>query len=624
MIMKLTIAFTSAFLLITSLAQAQESIKVAAQIKGATIYKNGATLSHKAAVTVPKGNHEIVIRNVANAIDPSSIQIKAPALMTIMSVNFTKDYQDEKKPTTIVLPSSELQNARRTLTQIINKRVAEEETLAMLSANQKIGGANTGVAVAELTKMATYYKTQQLASRDSIALYQEQEQLQLELITKLEKEAGVANQIVKEEGGYIVLQVMTTQAVTNELNISYLTPNAYWYPTYDFKIASTTQPLNIVYKANIGQTTGIDWKQTQLELATNNPSQNNTAPEVTPWFLAYGSRPKAKSETNWVGNGDRISSAQFAKRPITNVSQAIEGNAPGVQMTTPIGQPGSGSTIRFRGNASLSGSSEPLVVVDGALYAGNLDDINPKDIASMDILKDASATSLYGSRGANGVIVVTTQSRGMSEYTEMRESELNTTFDIAIPYDIASNGKEHTVMLKDIKHSASYYYFAAPRLEEAAFLMADLTNFEQLQLMPGDANLILDNTYIGTTWINPLLAKDTIGFSLGKDKKIIVERKTVLEKNNTKTFSGNKRQVFTYDIVVRNTKAEAVQLKLKEAYPIATQSTMEVELLESSKADVNKEKGLMSWDINLKPNETKTFRISYAVKYPISQVIGNL
>lgn len=621
MIMKLTIAFTSAFLLITSLAQAQESIKVAAQIKGATIYKNGATLTHKAAVTVPKGNHEIVIRNVANAIDPSSIQIKAPASMTIMSVNFTKDYQDEKKPTTIVLPSSELQNARRTLTQIINKRVAEEETLAMLSANQKIGGANTGVAVAELTKMATYYKTQQLASRDSIALYQEQEQLQRELITKLEKEAGVANQIVKEEGGYIVLQVMTIQAVTNELNISYLTPNAYWYPTYDFKIASTTQPLNIVYKANIGQTTGIDWKQTQLELATNNPSQNNTAPEVTPWFLAYGSRPKAKNETaygsgtitktNWVGSGDRISSAQFAKRPITNVSQALEGNAPGVQ-------------VRGASTRKKEDIADPLIVLDGAVFTGEISDINPKDIASMDVLKDAASTSIYGSRGANGVIVITTQSRGMSEYTEVRETELNTTFDIALPYDIASNGKEHTVILKDIKHPASYYYFAAPRLEEAAFLMADLTNFEKLQLMPGDANLILDNTYIGTTWINPLLAKDTIGFSLGKDKKIIVERKTVLEKNNTKTFSGNKRQVFTYDIVVRNTKTEAVQLKLKEAYPIATQSTMEVELLESSKADINKEKGLMSWDINLKPNETKTFRISYAVKYPISQVIGNL
>jgi len=125
------------------------------------------------------------------------------------------------------------------------------------------------------------------------------------------------------------------------------------------------------------------------------------------------------TKTKWVGAGDRISAAQFAKRPISNVTQAIEGNAPGVQIATPSGQPGGGVTIRIRGYSSLNGGSDPLVVLDGAVYSGGLASINPNDVASMDILKDATATSLYGSRGANGVVVVTTKRGKLNSRTNI-------------------------------------------------------------------------------------------------------------------------------------------------------------------------------------------------------------
>jgi len=114
-------------------------------------------------------------------------------------------------------------------------------------------------------------------------------------------------------------------------------------------------------------------------------------------------------KTKWVGVGDRISNEKFKNRPVTNISQAIEGNSPGVLVATPSGQPGSGASVRIRGFSSLNGGSDPLLVVDGAVYAGALSSINTADIESMDILKDATATSLYGSRGANGVIVITTK-----------------------------------------------------------------------------------------------------------------------------------------------------------------------------------------------------------------------
>lgn len=94
--------------------------------------------------------------------------------------------------------------------------------------------------------------------------------------------------------------------------------------------------------------------------------------------------------------------------PSANISQALQGRLPGVQLSQTSSQPGATTQIRIRGTRSLNASNEPLVVLDGIPFAGSIGDINPNDIKSIDILKDASATAIYGSRGANGVILVTT------------------------------------------------------------------------------------------------------------------------------------------------------------------------------------------------------------------------
>lgn len=115
----------------------------------------------------------------------------------------------------------------------------------------------------------------------------------------------------------------------------------------------------------------------------------------------------------YVGAADMISAKQIEKMPVADITKAIEGAAPGIQVTSGSGQPGSGASVQIRGNGSLSGSSAPLYVVDGAVFSGDITSINPLDVENITILKDATATSLYGSRGANGVIVITTK-RGKS------------------------------------------------------------------------------------------------------------------------------------------------------------------------------------------------------------------
>ncbi|WP_439181896.1 SusC/RagA family TonB-linked outer membrane protein [Carboxylicivirga taeanensis] len=120
--------------------------------------------------------------------------------------------------------------------------------------------------------------------------------------------------------------------------------------------------------------------------------------------VAYGTAKKS----TLTGSVGVVDESRIQKAQVSNVTNALEGTSSGVQVITPSGQPGSGADIRIRGVGSITGSSTPLYVVDGVPFDGNLSSIEPSDIKSMSILKDAASASIYGSRAANGVVVITT------------------------------------------------------------------------------------------------------------------------------------------------------------------------------------------------------------------------
>ncbi len=121
--------------------------------------------------------------------------------------------------------------------------------------------------------------------------------------------------------------------------------------------------------------------------------------------VAYGTAKKS----SFTGSASVVGSKNLEKRSITNATSALEGNTSGVQVTSSLGQPGESASIRVRGFGSVNASSSPLYVVDGAVYNGDISNINPTDIESITVLKDAASTSLYGSSAGNGVILITTK-----------------------------------------------------------------------------------------------------------------------------------------------------------------------------------------------------------------------
>ena len=121
--------------------------------------------------------------------------------------------------------------------------------------------------------------------------------------------------------------------------------------------------------------------------------------------VAYGTAKKS----SFTGSATIVKGDKLAKRPVANVTKALDGSVAGVLTTSGSGQPGSGASVVVRGYGSINANQNPLYVVDGVPYSGNISAINPNDIESMTVLKDASAGALYGSRGANGVVMITTK-----------------------------------------------------------------------------------------------------------------------------------------------------------------------------------------------------------------------
>lgn len=207
---------------------------------------------------------------------------------------------------------------------------------------------------------------------------------------------------------------------------------------------------------------------------------------------------------------------------------------------------------------------------------------------------------------------------------KINENQLNTSFDVDIPYNILSNDEDHFINLKQSKIPANYKYVIVPKQSKDAYLIAKVKDFNQYNLIPGTANIIFENMYVGETNINPNQITDELDITLGNDKKISVVKQTVDDKSSSKTFSSYQEKVFTYDIIVRNNKKDAIDVEIKDQIPLSKDNDVKVELLQSDNAEFDKEKAYLTWNVKISLSETKKIRVSYKVRYLKDYSISNL
>jgi uncharacterized protein (TIGR02231 family) len=201
-------------------------------------------------------------------------------------------------------------------------------------------------------------------------------------------------------------------------------------------------------------------------------------------------------------------------------------------------------------------------------------------------------------------------------YFEATTNQTNVEFNIDIPYSIPSDGKAYTVQINEFSLDAHYTYYTAPKLKESAFLLAQITGWEQYNLLAGSANIFFEGTYVGNSTIDPQTANDTLNLSLGRDEAIVVSRTKIKDFESQRLIGLNKKETFGYKIEVRNNKSATISIIVDDQFPISTNKDIEIEQIEKSGAKFNDTTGKINWEFELNPMETKKLEMKYSIKYP--------
>lgn len=219
----------------------------------------------------------------------------------------------------------------------------------------------------------------------------------------------------------------------------------------------------------------IGYKTTEVTVASSGTINVQLHPDSE--FLdetivvAYGTATRS----SFTGSASMVNSEAIEARVATDVTSALAGAAPGVQVISPSGDPASSeATIRIRGIGSMSASNSPLYIVDGMPYDGSISDINPNDVESMSVLKDAAASAIYGARGANGVVLITTKrSRGQDAVIKF-DMRLGSNSRLIPQYDVIDDPARYYETHYRMMYNSQIY---AGKSSEEAFAYADANIF---------------------------------------------------------------------------------------------------------------------------------------------------
>ncbi len=212
----------------------------------------------------------------------------------------------------------------------------------------------------------------------------------------------------------------------------------------------------------------------------------------------------------------------------------------------------------------------------------------------------------------------------MDNFVEVEDQDIQVSFAIAVPYDIPGNGKEKLIDLKSYDIKADFKYYSIPKLSDETYLIATLSDYEKYNLLPGEATVTFNNTFVGRTRLRPNDTESQISLTLTTDPRISVKREKQKDYCSTKHVGNSTTVTQSYLITVKNNQSKAAKLTLKEQYPISNDKDIEVkDVTITPKATYDKtDIGVVTWELELQPGETRTFTVTYTVKHPTDRDIA--
>jgi uncharacterized protein (TIGR02231 family) len=214
--------------------------------------------------------------------------------------------------------------------------------------------------------------------------------------------------------------------------------------------------------------------------------------------------------------------------------------------------------------------------------------------------------------------------KSTTDFTQVVDNSIAVAFDIALPYSIPSTKEYQLVDVQTCELPATFQYYAVPKLDTDAFLTAHVTGWEKYNLLSGYVNVYFQGTFVGESTLDIRHTLDTLVFSLGRDKRIVVKRERINDYSSRKLIGSNVKETISYRISVRNSKSEPIQLVLEDQVPVSKDSQVEMELVEANNATFTQESGKITWKFPLDAQQSKEMNLIYSAKHPKNRQVNGI
>ncbi len=656
------------FLFLTSILSAQKEVTATADMKKVTVFFTGAQIQHEDKLTLNPGKQDIVFQKLTDFIDPNTVQVKAIGDLTILSVRTKKNYEDLK------ISNEEMKslNAKRKALATKDLSLRDEYTIleldkSLLMRNRDLKGNNEGLKIAELKETYTFMHTKLTEITNRLSqITTELEDLQKKM-NQLEQE--IISQRSKPVINYseIVVEVDVEKTTNASFVFNYISPRATWKPYYDMRSDGIGKPVRLEAKANVSQTTGIEWKNVDLVLSTNDPYQNAQEPTLNPWYISYNNYPQQRQTTS-----RSIPAVDFSGEKLRGeVIDASTGEPMPFAKVAFYGKPNISTVTNFEGkfeitvpkgenylNASFVGYSDKLLQITSPylkffLVPNGLDlsllkvteeyasgenyqwdnqplmgDGNAYAYDIMQSVEEAPSAQYEQSIQESDKLEVSNgktrnlqnKEKSGSNYsptvsTIVQKKDMRVEYAIASKMSIPTDGMDHRVSISSYDLNASYEYHVIPKLDPSVYLAAQVSGWEKLNLMSGESNIYFDGTFMGKSYLDVNSTKDTLSFSFGKDNKISVDRTRIKEKSKTKTIGSRQKFEVTWELKIKNNGGAKIPFVIKDQFPISNDEDIKVKEGNYSNGKLDENTKIITWLFSNGIIGTQTLTFDYSVDY---------
>ncbi|WP_341901603.1 mucoidy inhibitor MuiA family protein [Fluviicola taffensis] len=650
----------------------QKETKAQASIQKVTVFKEGAQVEHSKELSLGTGKQVVVFQKMTDFLDPSSIQLKCSEGATILSVRTRKNFDDKSIAETELTEKNDrkkvLEKQERALRDEYKVLLLDEQ---LLLKNNSLSSQQQAMKIAELKEASTFFhaKLSEINTRKS--------QLDSEIEAVVRKINTIEQEINTRKGLPVInyteveVELDVEKAGTVNFDFTYITHKASWKPYYDMRSNGVGAPVLLEAKGLVTQSTGIDWKDVKLILSTNDPYDNTLEPTINPWYVNYYTPAPRKQiinryvpEYNFDGetihgeitdatSGEPLAFAKISmnNNPLNSFTTDAVGH---FSFAVPRGE--RSYTISYLGYHSqyvnitapyiktqlypetvametLNNPYGGVVTAGDGLYKDQdlNDNISLQEITVSEGYSRKSRNDAYRStakvskkeieRTLNNTPGVVSTGGYSNSIATQTEKDLRMEFQIETPFSVPSDDADHRVAIATYQMKADYEYHAVPKLDESVYLVAQISGWEKLNLLNGESNLYFDGTYIGKSFIDVNSSKDTLSFSLGKDKKIVINRKRSEEMSKTRLLGNRYKYEVTWDFTVRNNGGAAIPIIVKDHFPISINDDIKVKQGTYVGATLDEKTRILTWKFTTNKGETKQFKFDYQVDYGKTQPV---